>query len=290
MRSTTSSRRRLRSRPPRHGAIEAIARVVDQATVDDPDHVLIYVEEEPNDEIQLGLKPLDIDTHPFSELAGFTAPPEWAMFGMRVRGTAHHLDGDRPPERTSTTYLLHRSGEESSIMRTGDDVQLLPGPAVGTLPDVCRRVLGLPTDPPPATTALLWTVAWLDRIVDGCGDPTRQRGLCSSWTQLALMHPAVRAAADDDLLGLSDPARLVALGRAHAEAWPWSRLRAEPGALHLPDGDLPPDITAWMDDGFYARWALGAFPHPATLARDLSGLLDDELGMGLVAAMAELLA
>jgi hypothetical protein len=289
MRSTTSSRR-LRSRPPRHRPIVAIARLIDEATVEDRDHVLIYVEEDPNDEIVLGLKPFDSDIHPFDELAGFDAPPEWAMFGLRVRGTAHHLEAARPPERTTTTFLLHRSGEESSILRMGDELQELPGPAIGTLPDLCRRVLGLPTDPPPPTTALLWTVAWLDRILEGCGDPARYSRLCSSWAQMALLHPAVRLAPDDDLLNLDDPARLVALGRAHTEAWPWSRLRAEPAALHLPDGDLPPDVTGWMDDGFYARWAFGAFPHPATLAHDLSGVLGDELGSVLVGAIAGLLA
>lgn len=290
MRSTTPSQRRLRSRPSRHRRIDAVARLIDEATVDDPDHVLVHVVEEPNDEFLLGLKPLSTDTHPFSALAGFDAPPEWAMFGMRVRGTAHHLDGDSPPERTSTTYLLDRAGEECSLMRTGEEVCEVPEPAVGTLPDTCRRVLGLPTAPPPPGTALLWTVAWLDRILDGCGDPARRSGLCSSWAQLAVLHPAVRTAPDDDLLSLDDPARLIALGRAHADAWPWSRLRAEPTGLHLPDGDLPADVTGWMDDGFYARWAFGAFPHPATLAHDLSGLLDDDLGMELVEALAGLLA
>lgn len=290
MRSTTSSRRRLRSRPTRHRRIDAIARVVDEGTVGDPGHVLVHVTEEPDDEIVLGLKSLEVDVHPFSEVAGLTAPPEWSMFGLRVRGTAHHLDGDRPSERTSTTYLLHRSGEESSLLRTGDTVTELSGLASGTLPDLCRRVLGLPTDPAPATTVLLWTVAWLDRILEGWGDLGRRSRLGSSWAQLALLHPAASTAPADALLSLDDPARLITLGRAHTEAWPWARLRAEPGALHLPDGDLPSEITNWMDDGFYARWALGAFPPPAALARDLSDLLGDDLGTQFLGVLQGLLA
>jgi hypothetical protein len=81
----------------------------------------------------------------------------------------------------------------------------------------------------------------------------------------------------------------VAAALAHAAAWPWSRLRAEPEALQLPDGHLPAPITSWMDDGFYARWALGAFPHLATLARDLFDLLDPELRAPFVDALERVL-
>lgn len=289
MRSTTSSRRRLRARPPGHHRIGAIARVVDEGTLDDPGHVLVHVIEEADDFV-LGLKSLEVDVHPFSELAGLIAPPEWSMFGLRVRGTAHHLDDDRPAERMSTTYLLHRSGEETSLLRTGDTVTELAGPASGTLPDLCRRVLGLSTDPAPPTSALLWTVAWLDRILEEWGDLERRRRLCSSWAQLALLHPGVRTAPDEALLSLDDPASLITVGRAHTEAWPWARLRDEPSALHLPDGDLPPEITRWMDDGFYARWALGGFPPPAAVARDLGDLLGDDLGTQLLSVLEGLLA
>ncbi len=283
MRSITSSHRRLHSRPPRNELIDATAQLVDERTLDEPGHVLVHVIEEPED-LVLGLKPLEVGLHPFGELAGFSAPPAWSMVGLRVRGTAHHLDGDRRAERTSTTYLLHRSGEERSLLRTDHTVTPLAGRAEGTLPDLCRRVLGLPTDPPPGTTALLWTVAWLDRILEAWGDPDRRSNLCASWSQLACLHPAVVGAAGPD------PSQLVALGRAHTEAWPWARLRAAPHALHLPDGHLPPDITGWMDDGFYARWALGAFPTPATLARDVCHLVDDHVGERLAVAVEGLLA
>lgn len=283
MRSTTSSHRRLHSRPHRHELIDAVAQLVDEGTLDEPGHVLVHVIEEPDD-IVLGLKPLEVGVHPFGELAAFTAPPEWSMVGLRVRGTAHHLDEGRRAERTSTTYLLHRSGEERSLLRTDQEVTPLAGRASGTLPDLCRRVLGLPTDPAPRSTALLWTVAWLDRILEAWGDPDRRRGLCASWSRLACLHPAVAGAPDQD------PSHLITLGRAHAEEWPWARLRAAPHALHLPDGHLPPHITGWMDDGFYARWALGAFPAPATLARDVCHLLDDHVGERLVVAVEGLLA
>src|SRR3546814_8885037 len=69
-------------------------------------------------------------------------------------------------------------------------------------------------------------------------------------------------------------ATLVTAARAHAACWPWARLRLEPGGAPLPPGnELPSHVAAWMDDGFYARWALGAFPSAARLVHDLAGLV-----------------
>lgn len=284
MRSASSSNRRLRSRSSRHGQAHLldIATLIDSSSVDEPGHLLVHVADETASDFQLGIRPLDREIHPFSEIAGFTAPPDWSTFGIRVRGTAHHLESDRPSESSATTFLVHRSGEEASLMRRGDMVDELPGRASGTIPDLCRRVLGLPTDPAPPTSRLLWIVAWLDRILEAWGDPVRRARIESSWVEVALLHPATGAAPDDDLLHLDDPERLIALGRAHTKAWPWARLRANPEVLALPDGDLPACITEWMDDGFYARWALGAFPPATSLARDLCALLDE--GVGTVVA------
>jgi hypothetical protein len=275
MRSPTTSHRRLHPGPP-HRRIDAIARLVDEGTVDEPGHVLVHVVDD-DDDLLLGIKPLDVGIHPFDELAGFTAPEDWSMFGLRLRGTARYVDRDRPPERTSTTFVVDRDGEDRSILRTAHRAEPLPGPAEGTIPDLCRRVLDLPTGPPPPTTAVLWTVAWLDRVVEAWGDPARRRQVASCWAQVAVLHPAVRPSPDHDLLILDQPAELVALAQAHTAAWPWARLRREPDALRLPDGHLPVRITSWMDDGFYARWALGAFPEPTTLAHDLTGLLEPDL-------------
>lgn len=277
MRSATSSHRRLHPTPSTPRRVDAIARLVDEGAVDEPGHLLVHVADD-GDDLLLGVQPLPIDTHPFGELAGFTAPTDWSMFGVRVRGTAHHLDDDRPPERSITTFVVDRRGAERSIVRRGERTDALPGPACGTIPDLCRRVLGLPTAPAPPTTAVLWTVAWLDRLIDAWGDPARRRSL-GSWSAIAALHPAFDGRPDD----------LVAAAQAHTAAWTWERLRNEPDELPLPDGPLATAITTWMDDGFYARWALGAYPPPATLARDLAGLLDPELRAQLVDTLAGLL-
>ncbi|MET0729381.1 MAG: hypothetical protein ABWZ76_13890 [Acidimicrobiales bacterium] len=287
MRSVTS--RRLRSHGSHRHPVEAIARLIDEHTFDDPGHLAIHVDSDEGEGETLGIRALEPGVHPFAALAGFVAPAEWSMFGLRVRGWAHPLGGGQLAAASSTTFLLSRDGAEWSLLRRGRGVEELPGRAMGTIPDLCRRVLDLPTAPAPPSTALLWSVAWLDRVLETWGDPHRRRSLTASWAEVAALHPAATAVAGPGRRGLEDPLRVVALGRALTEAWPWARLRAEPGVLTLPGGDLPVEITRWMDDGFYARWALGTFPAPATLAHDLAGLLGEELGRHLVDTLDALL-
>lgn len=281
MRSSTPSPRRHRARRPHRERLEAIARIADEATLPDDQHLLLFVEPA-GDDVDVGVRPLDPGEHPFSALAGFTAPDTWAAVGVRASGTARFLDDPaREPERTATTFLVDRQGHEASLLRTAEGVQVASGPMEGTIPDACRRVLGLATAPPPPSTAVLWTLAWLDRLLTAWGEPVERRHLSSSWEEVARRHPAL----DRQLLPpatCDDPSSLVRLGRAHAAAWPWHRLRAEPHALDLPDGSLPVAITSWMDDGFYARWAVGSYPPLRVLATDLPALLGEPLGPRLI--------
>src|SRR3546814_2347606 len=78
MRSPLSARR-LRSRPPRHDRLEPLARFIDLTTAGEEHHFVVYVEghERPDDEdLELGMLPLEPDVHPFDELAGFVARSE----------------------------------------------------------------------------------------------------------------------------------------------------------------------------------------------------------------------
>lgn len=290
MRSTTPSTRRLRHRGPRHGFLPAVAGIVDQATVDDPDHVLVYVEGPVHPDVSLGFRSIDAGIHPFEVLAGFTAPEEWSAFGIRARGRARHLDDPTvAPTPTAMTFVLDRAGAEASVLRLDDGVSELPGPALGTIPDLCRRVLGLPTAPAPASTALLWTCVWLDRVLDTWGQPHRRRDLVSSWGQIAVLHPAIHAPSAADIVAFADPASLVTVARSHTAAASWDRLRRSPLPLDLPDGPLERDVALWMDDGFFARWTIGAFPSPSTMVIDLRELLGDPLGPQLVEVVMALL-
>jgi hypothetical protein len=45
-----------------------------------------------------------------------------------------------------------------------------------------------------------------------------------------------------------------------------------------------------MDDGFFARWAIGAYPSPHTMAVDLRDLLGEPLGPRLLQVVVGTLA
>lgn len=279
MRSATPSPRRLRSRAPRHDPLAAVAQMVDATSVDDPGHVLIHLQE-PRTEVVLGLRPFPRDTHPFDVLAGVTAPADWWAFGIRARGRAHHVDHPgQVTEGVATTFLVDREGNEASVLRAGGVVTPLHGPAQGTIADVCRRVLGVPTPSPPTTADVLWATRWLDAILSEWGQPHRRRVVASGLGALTALHPASEGEE------IADVAAFAARAIAHARRWDWRALRLAPEPLALPDGAVAPEIARWMDDGFYARWTLGAYPPLTTLLADLCGLLGAERGQELLEAV-----
>ena len=110
--------------------------------------------------------------HPLQVLVGFVAPPEWAAIGVSNAGWAHPLDATGRPRRrpdapsVQVTVLFSRSGVAAGVLRKAAGVSELPDPPEGVVADACRRALVLPTAPPPATTAELWALTWLDRIVE----------------------------------------------------------------------------------------------------------------------------
>jgi hypothetical protein len=290
MRSTRPPHPRCSPRARGEGFLSSLAALVDETTVDDPGHVLVHVDGPIHPEVCVGLQRVEAGVHPFEVLAGFTAPPSWTAFGIRARGRARHLDDpEAPAARTVVTHLVDRAGGEATLLRRGESTSVPPGPAVGTIPDLLRRVLGLPTAPAPASTMLLWTSIWLDRVLERWGRPDRRHELTSSWGQLAVLHPAIHAPSPRDVVAFADPASLVAVARSHAASSSWSELRRSPVPLALPDGPVPRRIATWMDDGFFARWTIGAFPSAATLAGDLRQLLGEPLGPTLVETTLALL-
>ena len=158
------------------------------------------------------------------------------------------------------------------------------------MPDLCRRVLGLATAPAPPTTALLWTLQWLHRILDQWSQPHRRRDLVQHWAHLAVLHPAIPAATEHDRLSLAEPAALVPVARAHALARTWADVRLAEEPVPLPDGALAPEVARWMDDGFFARWTIGGHPSPIETIRTLGPLLGEPLGAQLRGTVLALLA
>jgi len=265
-----------------------LATLVDQGSVGEPCHLLLRARLR-HEEIELAVQPIDTHIHPFDALAGTRAPAGWTIAGVRAIGRARHLDRPGAPgRRSATTFLVSSTGEEASVMRCGDRAEPLPGPAEGTIPDACRRVLGVATPPAHCGPSPLFTMAWLDRVMADWNDPTRRRQLTSSWREVARRHPLVVATPAHGA-DLDDPKQLVEVVLDLTESWTWGRLRRTPSVVPLPEGDLRPFVTRWMDDGFYARWALGAFPPVHQLTTDLPALLGPDLGPTLVACASRLL-
>jgi hypothetical protein len=281
--------RRRRHRGADHVFLPSLATIVDHATAHVSGHVVVRVEGPCRPDVDLGLKPLPEGTHPFEELAGFVAPDDWTVFGLRTTGRARRLDDPgAEPRRIASTFLVDRHGREASVLRFDDDVVDGPGHATGTIPETCRRVMGLATDPPPTTTEVLWSTIWVDRILERWSQPDRRRDL-RSFAQLAILHPALQPPAPLDLHARSDPSALARVARARASAISWSDLRAADEPLPLPGGPLAPPIARWMDDGFFARWVLGAYPPLATTALEVRDLLGPTLGRELMEALVLLL-
>ena len=226
MRSARPSSCPCHRRGPAHGFLPAVAGIIDQATLAEPGHVLVHVDGPVHPDVRLGFKTIGDDRHPFEVLAGFTAPETWSAFAIRARGNARHLDQpEAPPERTAVTFLVDRAGDEASVLRMGHSVTEPAGPAVGTIPDLARRVLGVATEAAPASTAPLWTAMWLDRVLERWCQPERRRDLTSSWGQIAVLHPAIHAPSAPDVVAFADPASLVSVARSHAAATSWAELR-----------------------------------------------------------------
>ena len=221
--------------------------------------------------IDLSVKPLpSID--PITSLYGFRAPPEWLAFGVVTSGTARHLDDrDAAPLDVRVAHFLDRRGIEVSLAKTAIGeapvvVDLCGPPTVtGRVPDACRRVLGLPTAPPDHDPQVLWAVDWLDRILAMLLD----RDLDSkppAWPAIEQLYR----------------------GRPSDSA-PWSILRRECAAGHLPLDLLFPGEAEWMDDGMFSRQAIAAYCDLRETIVDLAELLPGETWQQIVARLGHLL-
>jgi hypothetical protein len=121
--------------------LTAIAHGVEAAVHSEPQGTVVYAARV-GDEVELGLRLLDPELHPCAELRGFEAPAHWWAMGLITHGTATFLEEGRT-ERIVSTYFAARDGSEVSLLRRGDGVQELPGPAVGRVPELVREALGL---------------------------------------------------------------------------------------------------------------------------------------------------
>jgi len=233
------------------------------------------------DEVELGWLPLAAGSHPLDELVGRTAPDEWAAVGVVADGRARRLDTDVPPVRVRTTHLVGRDGSWASRC-TGADVEPLiasgeaddPGRVAGRLDDACRRVLGLPTAPADVGTGPLWAARWLDAVVAAAAASTAARARMATWPEVARLHPAVPALdGAGPAAAVPDPDELGERARTLASWRDWSVLRRACAAGMWSTPEVDAEAAAWLDDGAFCRWALGAFPDLEDLLVAVADLL-----------------
>lgn len=265
-----------------------------------PATVVRVVDEHPGDpdgELELGLLTLEEGAHPLGFLAGFEAPPTWWALGVVCRGQARRGDDPgRAPVPVRVAQLVSRHGTWASSWGPADgadtggavggaaggaaggtDAGATDGDAAdaptGRVDDALRRALGLPTPPPPGSTLPLWAAQWLDALVVDAVGPTPERRTRRRRPLAALIgpHPAVTAF-DLDPRHLSVTS-LVAAGERLAGLRRWADLRRSCAEGRWYDPEVPADVAAWLDDGAFARWVLGAYPDLGQLRSTLGELL-----------------
>ena len=243
-------------------------------------------------DIELAFRHLDC-TDVVCALGGFLAPAAWVAFGVIAPGhaapvapptdrRAGHADHRDPDDRdpvggvpvVACALVARDGGTVSEVRAVGDHELPHPigthpeaagGPPQGRVIDTCRRVLGLPTDPPPFGPEVWRALAWTDRVLLAVLDA--DLGQPPAWPVLAALD--------------------LPVGPSTA-SWRALRRACRRGSVLVPGVD--PATAAWMDDGMFAREAIGAFGPLAAVLGDLRGLLPPTTFDRVVERVSERLA
>jgi hypothetical protein len=240
-------------------------------------------------ELELGFCPLEPGAHPLEALVGFVAPPDWTAIGVACTGKARHLDHRAVAVPVAIVQLVARSGAWASswvplgpagepaaagegLREAGSASGADQGAATGRVDDALRRALGLTTSPPVEGTARLWASQWLDTLLAGAalerGGTTRRRRTLAT---LVAAHPAAQAFDLDP--ACCRVADLISHGTRLGVLRSWSQLRGACADGRWSHEELSPATAAWLDDGAFSRWLLGAYPELGELRDALGDLL-----------------
>ncbi|MEO7555665.1 MAG: hypothetical protein ABIV94_03555 [Acidimicrobiales bacterium] len=216
-------------------------------------------------------------------LAGLRAPDDCNVVGVATLGWVRPLgDGGAVGprgDRVRSVHLLHRSGATASVLhRVGDEVEVVPGPVEGRIPDLLCRALQLPTAPPATTTAELWALHWLGALL------AADSGSLQHWGDVARLHPALEGLNEVELLLASAELGPFADLVAAANDWESARLACARGELTVAGVDA--DLAEWLDEGSFARWVLGAFPPVGALAEAVAAVLPPGVNQQVEAVLA----
>lgn len=211
-------------------------------------------------------RPEPLTGHPAEVLLGRRAPASWTAVGLLSYGWASHPDdwdemhvmpgiAQGPPistrrnrRRVRTSVVYDRRGRSAGRFTIAPDVvHDNPEPPVGRIPDTLRRMLQLPTDPPPCGTAQLVLFIWVMSILRRA----ERRTTPLSWTEVTSLHPG-RTLVGEHL-------DVVAATRILDRRLTWDVVRrvARRGAM---TSIVPADHAAWMDAGMLSREVISTLP------------------------------
>jgi hypothetical protein len=188
-------------------------------------------------------------------LIGFHAPDHWAGLVLASTGTMRRTDGDSKGERVRVGYALDRDGRSVSTIATLDGRRVLQPDhaAVGHVPDVAHRILGMATPPETCSPLPLLICAWLEEVLDLATDP-EMSGWTDDWLAVADLHPAA------DLTAERTPRELAAALAEPGVVPTWEGVRSAAIRAGLGIGGFEPDEVGWLDAPSLARFVLAGLP------------------------------
>lgn len=210
------------------------------------------------------------------DLIGIDAPAQWA--GLAVAFAATRTDYSVRPPRSDPIllgYATDRAGRSTTLMMEPSG-QLLPAPTsdpVGHVPDVCRRALGLSTEPEPTSPAVIAITSWILDVIEHTIDSPPSD---IEWSDIVALHPLA------DLVPDRSPAGLAAATRSDIELSSWESTRSTALALGHGIGYFSHQDLLWLDGP-----SLGRFILRGTMSLgDALWLAHAELGPDIAAILA----
>lgn len=243
------------------------------------------------DGVELALRSLPHGVHPADVLIGQVVPRRWTVVGVVATATAHHLD-DQSLTPAALVVLVDRDGHIAHRVEAGDGAELVPAggvPPSGRLVDLLLRSLGCPTAAPDVPPRQFWAALWLDAVVaEVAPGPDTPR----TADELLALHPLIGGGLTAELVDalgerpdLSNGPGWRALRELAATNTP-ARTPAEAALRDALGPIVPPDLAAWMDDGAFARWLIGALPPLNDLLAMTDSLLAPEVAHAVRTAIA----
>jgi len=217
---------------------------------------------------------------PVLELVGRAVPPNWIAVGLRAGAHARRGNDPTTAQSGNVVHIVHRNGTAVTVLSFPSVDRLVLGPDTevrdGRVPDACRRLLGLPTAPPPASMTAFVVDSWLAVCAKTA---TLSPGL--TWPEVVLLHPATAGGMTSPMPSRAEqvrpgsraeaptPADIAAATEQLGASLGWKRFHAACiTSRFTPCPNLSTDAAAWMDAGMFARWVHGELP-PRELVLDV---------------------